>query len=221
MCKKMKKKSFLLVETVISFALAIMIISVCFALFLYMHKYQHKEEERLKNIYDTIAKKRSIKEVLSHIIIKKENSKQNFTPTITDNGDFTFRFEKSLFLIPTTNTKQTFLYGKFYIDTKTGKLIFHVSESIKSTSNEHIEFASPIWSNVESIKWKLGFTPNDLKTNNIQQELLDENNWIVNRWEESWKKPPSVIQAEIQEENHKEPIIVTCLVKEHVGPLKL
>jgi len=210
----MRRRSFVLAETLIASSLAILVMATCLTLFVLVRKTSAYQQAALEKEGLLWRRSSSLRWVLSRIL--REDAKD---PFVLEDGDgpaqrLLFVFDHGVHIDPQLANEDL---AQLYIDPQRGLVLVTRSHQKRGGAGQNREETSVIWPGAKGITWRFALKPKD-KTNRSGAENYSNEGWVM-EWRADWPGLPVVIQAAVEDGDgvHE----VTALVSRDIGAIPL
>ena len=212
----MRRRSFVLAETLIASTLAIMVMVACLSLFVILRKASVCQQAALEKEGTRWRRASSLRWILSRI----HRDDRDKDPFVLENRDGTdqrllFVFDHGVHIDPQLANEDL---AQLYLDPHKGLVLVTRSHKKRGKAGQDREETSVIWPGARRIIWRFAPRPAD-KANRAGIENVLKDGWTM-EWRAEWAGLPAVIQAVVVDEEGAENE-VTAIVSPDIGVITL
>ena len=210
----MRRRSFILMETLIASSLAILVMLSCLTLFVALRRTSAFQQAALEKEGLRWRRASTLRWILSRI------QRAETDPFVLEDKDgpgqrLLFVFDHGPHIEPQLANEDL---AQLYLDPHKGLVLVTRSHQKRGMIGQDKEETSVIWPGAKRISWRFALKPKD-KNDKPGVENCLKDGWAA-EWRSDWTGLPAVVQATIEDENNSQHVITAIVVRD-IGEIKL
>jgi hypothetical protein len=209
-----RRRSFILAETMIASSLAILVMLACVSLFIIVRTTSSRQQAALEKEGLRWRRTSSLRWILSRIQRDKKD------PFVLEDKDgsaqrLIFVFDHEVHIDPQLANEDL---AQLYVDPQKGLVLVTRSHQKRGGAGQDREETSVLWPGARRVSWRFALKPKG-KIDRTSLESYLKDGW-ADEWKSDWTDLPAVIQATIDDEDGVQNE-VTAIVSQDIGVIML